>query len=59
MLPGPTLVLMLLLMIPYLIFLAGGQRRRSPARFIGAVAVSASLMSLVALILAGPVTPNG
>jgi hypothetical protein len=38
-LPGPTLALMLLLTIPYMIFLAGGQRR-SPTRMAGMIAVS-------------------
>ena len=46
-LPGPTLMLMLLLATPYLLFLAGGERRTSPSRMIGAVVVSC-LVILVA-----------
>ncbi|MBS0522798.1 MAG: hypothetical protein JSS04_04100 [Proteobacteria bacterium] len=48
-LPGPTLMLMLLLATPYLMFLAGGERRTSPSRMIGAVAIS-SLVVLVAYV---------
>jgi hypothetical protein len=39
-LPGPTLMLMLLLAIPYFLFLAGGARRTSPTRMIGALTLS-------------------
>jgi hypothetical protein len=45
-LPGPTLVLMLLLMIPYLIFLAGDPRRRSPTRLLGAIALSVLVLGI-------------
>jgi hypothetical protein len=45
-LPGPTLVLMLLLMIPYVIFLAGDPRRRSPTRLLGAIALSVLLLGV-------------
>ena len=45
-LPGPTLVLMLLLMIPYLIFLSGGHRRRSAARVVGMIALSIVLLGI-------------
>ena len=48
-LPGPTLMLMLLLATPYLMFLAGGTRRTSPSRMIGAVVVS-SLIVLIAYV---------
>ncbi|HEY2870720.1 MAG TPA: hypothetical protein VGJ56_02310 [Reyranella sp.] len=48
-LPGPTLMLMLLLAAPYLLFLAGGERRTSPTRMVGAVVISA-LVLLVAYI---------
>ncbi|MBX3503154.1 MAG: hypothetical protein KF889_27235 [Alphaproteobacteria bacterium] len=48
--PGPTLVLMLLLAIPYFIFLAGtadGARRGSAAtRLIGAIALSAVVLGV-------------
>jgi hypothetical protein len=47
-LPGPTLMLMLLLAIPYFLFLAGGERRTSTRRMIGAAVVS-SLIVLVAV----------
>lgn len=50
-LPGPTLVLMLLLTIPYMIFLAGGGTgRRSAMRTVGALAVS-GLLLVVAIVL--------
>jgi hypothetical protein len=48
-LPGPTLMLMLLLAIPYLTFLAGGSRRTAPARMLGAVVISA-LIVLIAYV---------
>jgi hypothetical protein len=48
-LPGPTLMLMLLLATPYLMFLAGGERRTSPSRMIGAVVISC-LVVLVAYV---------
>ena len=48
-LPGPTLMLMLLLATPYLMFLAGGERRTSPSRMIGAVVIS-SLVVVVAYV---------
>ncbi|HEY4168305.1 MAG TPA: hypothetical protein VGM96_16090 [Reyranella sp.] len=48
-LPGPTLMLMLLLATPYVMFLAGGERRTSPSRMIGAVVVSC-LVVLVAYV---------
>lgn len=48
--PGPTLVLMLLLSGPYLLFLAG-QGRSGPARLMGAAAVSVLLV--VAAIVIG------
>lgn len=48
-LPGPTLMLMLLLAIPYFLFLAGGARRGSPSRLIGAAALSAVIL-LVAVV---------
>ncbi|MFZ5779754.1 MAG: hypothetical protein ACOY4R_06055 [Pseudomonadota bacterium] len=44
-LPGPTLVLMLLLAVPYLILLSGGRNRRSPARIIGMTVVSLFLLA--------------
>lgn len=50
-LPGPTLMLMLMLSIPYFMFLAGGSRRTSPSRLIGATVISGIL--LVIMILAG------
>jgi hypothetical protein len=51
-LPGPTLVLMLLLTVPYLIFLAGAQPgRRPPAmRLAGSLAISIVLIG-VAIVL--------
>ena len=48
-LPGPTLMLMLLLATPYLMFLAGGERRTSPSRMIGALVVS-GLIVLIAYV---------
>jgi len=52
-LPGPTLMLMLLLAVPYFMFLTGGPRRTSAKRMIGA-AILSSLIVLVAF-LAGQV----
>ncbi|MBS0220303.1 MAG: hypothetical protein JSR91_06135 [Proteobacteria bacterium] len=49
-LPGPTLMLMLLLAIPYVIFLSGGARRNSPGRLIGA-AVASAIVLLIAVVL--------
>lgn len=51
-LPGPTLVLMLLLACPYLIFLAGrhGRRGASATRLIGAAAVSMLLVGIAVII---------
>ncbi len=49
-LPGPTLMLMLLLAIPYIMFLTGGPRRGSATRLIGAAAVSGVVLT-VAIIL--------
>jgi hypothetical protein len=48
-LPGPTLMLMLLLAAPYWMFLAGGARRTSPTRLAGAIVVSC-LVVLVAYV---------
>jgi hypothetical protein len=49
-LPGPTLMLMLLLTIPYMMFLAGGSRRTSPTRLIGAAAISGLVVLLVIVV---------
>lgn len=49
-LPGPTLVLMLLLTIPYVIFLSGRHGRRSPTRLFGAVALSLLLIGLTVAV---------
>ena len=51
-LPGPTLVLMLLLTVPYLIFLAGARpgRRPSAMRLAGSLAISILLIG-VAIVL--------
>ncbi|MBN9088387.1 MAG: hypothetical protein J0J01_15890 [Reyranella sp.] len=43
-LPGPTLMLMLLLAVPYCLFLAGGARRTSPSRMVGALVISAVIV---------------
>lgn len=43
-LPGPTLMLMLLLAIPYCLFLAGGEKRTSPTRMAGALVISALIV---------------
>jgi hypothetical protein len=48
-LPGPTLMLMLLLATPYVMFLAGGARRTSPTRIAGAIVIS-GLVVLVAYV---------
>jgi hypothetical protein len=48
-LPGPTLMLMLLLAVPYLTFLAGGKQRTRPSRMIGAVVLS-SLIVVIAYV---------
>ncbi len=47
-LPGPTLMLMMLLACPYLVFLAGDQRRPkvTAARMIGAIAVSLIVLGI-------------
>ena len=50
-LPGPTLVLMMLLSVPYLIFLAGARQGRPQAtRLIGAAALSCVVV-LIAIVL--------
>ncbi len=49
-LPGPTLMLMLLLAIPYFLFLAGGKRRTSGTRMVGA-AILSGLIVLVAFVV--------
>jgi hypothetical protein len=51
-LPGPTLVLMLLLTVPYLIFLAGIQRGRRPSasRLIGSLVLSVFLVALMIVL---------
>lgn len=49
-LPGPTLVLMMLLAVPYFIFLSGGARRASPARLAGAVVLSCLIVLAAATI---------
>ncbi|HEY6983531.1 hypothetical protein [Reyranella sp.] len=49
-LPGPTLMLMLLLAIPYVVLLAGGARRASPTRLMGA-AVASAIVLVVAVVL--------
>lgn len=50
-LPGPTLVLMMLLVVPYLVFLSGVRPGRSQTkRMIGAAALS-SIVVLVAFVL--------
>ena len=48
-LPGPTLMMMMLLTIPYFLFLSGGARRTSPTRMAGALVLS-SLIVLVAYV---------
>lgn len=49
-LPGPTLVLMLLLMIPYLVLLSGSNSRRSTTRLIGMIALSIVVLGIAAVI---------
>ncbi|MBN9541281.1 MAG: hypothetical protein IKE60_21050 [Reyranella sp.] len=49
-LPGPTLVLMLLLAIPYLVLLSGSQRRRSPVRMAGMIALSVILLGVTIVV---------
>lgn len=49
-LPGPTLMLMLLLAIPYIMFLAGGANRTSITRMFGAAIISAIVL-IVAVVL--------
>ena len=51
-LPGPTLVLMLLLLIPYLIFLPGSAARRgsTATRMVGAVALSIVVLGIAIVI---------
>jgi hypothetical protein len=51
-LPGPTLGLMLLLTVPYLIFLAGARpgQRPSVTRLIGALALSALLIGMAIVL---------
>ncbi len=46
-LPGPTLMLMILLAIPYLMFLTGGARRTSVTRMVGAAAISGVVLLVV------------
>jgi hypothetical protein len=50
-LPGPTLVLMVLLAVPYVVFLAGMQagRRASVSRTVGTLALAAVLVAAAAL----------
>ena len=50
-LPGPTLILMLLLLVPYLIFVAGGGSRARVGRLL--VAIALSVVLLVAAIAVG------
>jgi hypothetical protein len=49
-LPGPTLMLMILLAIPYIMFLGNGERRVSATRLIGAAALSGVVLA-VAIVL--------
>jgi hypothetical protein len=51
-LPGPTLGLMLLLTIPYLVFLAGAQPGQRPSvnRLVGALALSAVLVGMAIVL---------
>jgi hypothetical protein len=49
-LPGPTLMLMLLLAIPYLVLLSGGPGRASASRLIGATAVSAVVLAIAVVL---------
>lgn len=49
-LPGPTLVLMLLLMIPYLVLLSGSNSRRSTTRLIGMIALSVMVLGITVAV---------
>ncbi len=49
-LPGPTLVLMLLLMIPYLVLLSGANSRRSTTRLIGMIALSLVVLGITVAV---------
>lgn len=49
-LPGPTLVLMLLLMIPYLVLLSGSNSRRSTTRLIGMIALSVVVLGITVVV---------
>ncbi len=49
-LPGPTLVLMLLLMIPYLVLLSGSNSRRSTTRLIGMIALSVVVLGITVAV---------
>ncbi|MCA0248015.1 MAG: hypothetical protein LCH93_15480 [Proteobacteria bacterium] len=49
-LPGPTLVLMLLLMIPYLVLLSGANSRRSTTRLIGMIALSVVVLGITVVV---------
>lgn len=49
-LPGPTLVLMLLLMIPYLVLLSGSNSRRSTTRLIGMFALSILMLGITVAV---------
>jgi hypothetical protein len=49
-LPGPTLMLMILLAIPYIMFLGNGERRPSASRLIGAAVLSGVVLT-VAIVL--------
>jgi hypothetical protein len=49
-LPGPTLMLMMLLAIPYILFLTGGPRRGSATRLIGAAAASGVVLVLAIVL---------
>lgn len=49
-LPGPTLVLMLLLMIPYLILLSGANRRRSTTRVVSMIALSIVVLGITVAV---------
>jgi hypothetical protein len=49
-LPGPTLILMILLAIPYVIFLADGERRGSATRLVGAVALSGVVLAAAVVL---------
>jgi hypothetical protein len=49
-LPGPTLVLMLLLVVPYFVFLSEGEKPNSPTRFIRMLALSGIVVVSAAMI---------